>query len=88
MVSIKDIIILFIEISSFILKTPYKRKVNKDTKYSPRLVAKTYRKKKQRSKENTQDTSQVIVKFSLLCVFFQDLHRFSKRQSEMATFNG
>ena len=32
MVSTKDIIILFIEISSVILKTPYKQKVNKTTK--------------------------------------------------------
>ena len=32
MVSIKDIIILFIEISSIIRKTPYKQKVNKTTK--------------------------------------------------------
>ena len=32
MVSIKDIIILLIEISSFILKTHYKQKVNKSTK--------------------------------------------------------
>ena len=32
MVSIKDIIILFIETSSFLLKTPYKQKVIKTTK--------------------------------------------------------
>ena len=45
MVSIQDIILLFIEISSFILKTPYKQKVNKTTKKSPKLVAKTYQRK-------------------------------------------
>ena len=50
MVSIKDIIILFIEISSFILKTPYKQKVNKTTKYSPKLVAKTYPRKSYQNK--------------------------------------
>ena len=44
--------------------------------------------KKKLPKQNTQDTPQVILTISFLCIFFQDLDGFSKRQSEMATFDG
>ena len=51
MVSIKDIIILFIQISSFILKRPYKQKVNRTTEKSPKLVGKTYQRRSYQNKK-------------------------------------
>ena len=35
-----------------------------------------------------QDPSQVMPGASFSIIFLQDLHGFSKRQSEMTTFNG
>ena len=51
MVSIKDIIILFIQISPFILKRPYKQKVNRTTEKSPKLVGKTYQRRSYQNKK-------------------------------------
>ena len=51
-------------------------KVKKETsKLSPKLVEKTY--------QNTQDTSQVILNVSYLSIFFQDLPGFSKWKSKV-----
>ena len=78
-------LILFIEITSPFLKTPYKQKTKKLSNNLPNFYEKHTKQKV--IKKNNQDTSQVILNVLSSSIFFQDLHGFSKRQSKMATFS-